>query len=152
MARVLVTGMSGVGKSTVVAALAADGVMAVDTDSGEWKVSRELWDLDRVRSLLDEHEDVVVAGTVENQGLLYDAFDHVILLSVPTSVMIERIARRYGNPYGKTEAERQEILEYTASVEPLLRATATAEISTTHPVAETVERIRHFLHAPRRFT
>lgn len=152
MARVLVTGMSGVGKSTVVAALAADGVMAVDTDAGEWKVSRELWDLDRVRSLLDEHEDVVVAGTVENQGLLYDAFDHVILLSAPTSVMIERIARRYGNPYGKTEAERQEILEYTASVEPLLRATATAEINTTHPVAVIVERIRHLLHTPRRFT
>ncbi|WP_341932880.1 AAA family ATPase [Microbacterium sp. LWO14-1.2] len=152
MARVLVTGMSGVGKSTVVEALSAGGVLAIDTDHGEWKVSREQWDLDRVRALLDEHEDIVVAGTVENQGLLYDVFDHVVLLSAPTSVMIERIARRHGNPYGKTDAERQEILEYTVSVEPLLRATATAEIDTTHPVAETVERIRHLLHTPRRFT
>lgn len=144
--------MTGVGKSTVVEALAAEGVVAVDTDYGEWKVSRELWDLDRVRSLLDEYEDVVVAGTVENQGLLYDAFDHVVLLSAPTSVLIERIALRHGNPYGKTDAERQEILEYTATVEPLLRATASAELDTTYPLEETVQYIRDLLRTGRRFT
>lgn len=152
MARVLVTGMSGVGKSTVVEALSAEGVLAIDTDDGEWKVSREQWDLDRVRAMLDEHEDVVVAGTVENQGLLYDVFDHVVLLSAPTSVMIERIARRHRNPYGKTDVERQEILDYTATVEPLLRATATVEIDTSQPIAETIEHIRHLLQTPRRFT
>ncbi len=144
--------MSGVGKSTVVEALSVAGVTAVDTDYGDWKVSPELWDLDRVRALLDAHEDVVVAGTVENQGLLYDLFDHVVLLSAPTSVMIQRIADRHGNPYGKTDAERQEILEYTATVEPLLRATATVELDTTHPAKVTVERIRDLLHTPRRFT
>lgn len=144
--------MSGVGKSTIVEALTAGGVKAVDTDLEEWKVSRHQWDLDRVRALLDEFEEVVVAGTVENQGLLYDAFDHVILLSAPTSVMIERIARRHGNPYGKTDAERQEILEYTATVEPLLRATATVELDTTRPLSETVRHIRDLLRSTRRFT
>src|SRR5687768_9254450 len=36
MKRVLLTGMSGTGKSTVVRALAARGYKAVDTDSDEW--------------------------------------------------------------------------------------------------------------------
>ncbi len=36
MKRVLLTGMSGTGKSTLVRALAARGYTAVDTDSDEW--------------------------------------------------------------------------------------------------------------------
>ena len=36
MKRVLLTGMSGIGKSTVIAALAARGYKAIDADADEW--------------------------------------------------------------------------------------------------------------------
>lgn len=152
MGRVLITGMSGVGKSTVIAELTARHVVAVDTDYGEWKTTEGLWDLDRMRALLRDHDDIVVSGTVENQGLLYDLFDHVVLLTAPPSVLIERVRTRTSNPYGSAAAEREEILEYTRSVEPLLRATATSVIETTQPIEATVAEIVHLLGVPRRFT
>ncbi|MFJ4172505.1 AAA family ATPase [Microbacterium sp. NPDC089696] len=152
MGRVLLTGMSGVGKSTVIAELTARGVLAVDTDDGQWKTASGEWDLHAVRGLLDAHADIVVAGTVDNQGMVYDLFDHIVLLAAPTSVMIERVMQRTDNPYGSSAEEREEILEYTRSVEPLLRATATEEIDTTQPLDRTVEQIEHLLSTPRRFT
>ncbi|WP_449407087.1 AAA family ATPase [Microbacterium maritypicum] len=152
MGRVLLTGMSGVGKSTVIAGLTARGVVAVDTDDGQWKTASGEWDLRAVRGLLDAHADIVVAGTVDNQGMVYDLFDHIVLLAAPTSVMIERVMQRTDNPYGSSAEEREEILEYTRSVEPLLRATATEEIDTTQPLDHTVEQIEHLLSTPRRFT
>ena len=91
MARVLITGMSGVGKSTVVTAVAEAGHPSVDTDYGNWKNVSGDWDIARVGRLLDEHEVLLIAGTVENQGLLHDRFDHVVLLSLPPSVRIERL-------------------------------------------------------------
>jgi hypothetical protein len=49
------------------------------------------------------------------------------------------------NPYGKASAERAEIITYTGTVEPLLRAGATAQIDTAQMqpdgVADELERI-----------
>ncbi len=53
-------------------------------------------------ALLDRHGDVVVSGTVENQGRFYDRFEHVVLLSAPVEVLIERVASRTNNPYGRS--------------------------------------------------
>ncbi|MEV4736918.1 MULTISPECIES: AAA family ATPase [unclassified Microbacterium] len=152
MGRVLITGMSGVGKSTVVEGIAQRGIVAVDTDYGDWKSADGSWDLEAVGRLLRENDDIVVSGTVENQGMLYDLFDHVVLLTAPPSVLIERVTSRRTNPYGSSAAEREEILEYTHTVEPLLRATATEVIETTQPVATTVDAIVGLLAVPRRFT
>ncbi len=49
-------------------------------------------------ALLDRHADVVVSGTVENQGRFYDLFEHVVLLSAPVEVLIEPVATRTNNP------------------------------------------------------
>lgn len=141
MARVLVTGMSGVGKSSVVALLGEGGVPAIDTDYGTWKTQDGLWDVDRMTALLEEHHDLVVAGTVENQGYFYDRFDHVVLLSAPEAILLERVQRRVTNPYGSTEAERSEIREHLRSIEPLLRRGATLEIDATRPLVDVVGEI-----------
>lgn len=94
MPRILITGMSGAGKSTVLAELARRGRITVDTDFDGWELSGSMWDEPRMTDLLAQHANVVVSGTAENQGRFYDRFEHVVLLSAPIDVLIERIDRK----------------------------------------------------------
>ena len=86
-------------------------------------------------ALLAQHVTgwLFVAGCASNQASFYDRFDAVELLSVPREVMLQRIATRSTNPSGKSPHEQQRILADLETVEPLLRATLTAEIVTTTP-------------------
>ncbi len=162
---VLVTGMSGTGKSSVLAELERRGHRVVDTDYGGWvedvrlpggRGSERLWRKERIAALLGEHEHehdaVFVSGCVANQGTFYPRFDAVVLLSAPVEVILERIAARETNPYGKSAAEREAIRRDIAEVEPLLRAGATDEIDTRAPLADVaaaLERIATDLGHPR---
>jgi hypothetical protein len=65
----------------------------------------------------------------------------VALLTAPADVLLARIAARTTNPYGKSAAERDEILRYLEVVEPRLRATATEEIDASAPIADVVRRL-----------
>ena len=78
---------------------------------------------------------------MSNQGRFYPRFDAVVLLSAPLEVILERVATRDTNHFGKSDAERAEIVLYHASVEPLLRAGATAEIDTRKPLAEVADEL-----------
>lgn len=53
----------------------------------------------------------------------------------------ERIASRTTNPFGKDPVERARILDDLATVEPILRRTATAEIDTSVPLLDVVLRL-----------
>jgi shikimate kinase len=156
MTRVLITGMSGTGKSTVIERLAALGYTAVDTDSDEWCEWREMsldggpaawdwvWREDRMRILLETSvsDFLFVAGCKSNQGVFYDHFDHVVLLSAPIDVMLDRVTLRTTNAFGKLPEEREKILRDTSDVVPLLRASADIEINTaTASVKEVVAAI-----------
>jgi shikimate kinase len=141
--RVLLTGMSGTGKSSVVRELAALGYKAVDTDDGWCEPlpdGRQRWreaDVDRL--LATEDADVLfVAGCEENQERFLPRFDHVVLLSAPVQTLLHRIATRTDNPYGKSPEERRRFLEDVEAVEPLLREIATAEIRTGALLGEVV--------------
>ena len=102
-----------------------------------------IWREDAIASLLAGHGSgaLFVAGCKSNQGRFYPSFDHIVLLSVPAPIMLERIAGRADNPYGKTPAERDLILRHLAEVEPMLRATATAEIDTSATVDVVADRL-----------
>jgi broad-specificity NMP kinase len=114
VARVLVTGMSGVGKTTVLDEMSRRGYETIDTDYDGWTSPDGTWDEARMASLLIEQTQVVVSGTVANQGRFYDRFDHVVLLSAPLRTLLDRLKAR-SNKYvvidgklitGRTEAGR----------------------------------------------
>jgi dephospho-CoA kinase len=150
---VFVTGMSGTGKSSALAELACRGHRVVDTDYGDCiddtPGSERLWNESRMDELLTAHEDGVlfVSGCVANQGKFYDRFDAVVLLSAPADVILERVARRGTNDFGKSDAERDEILRDLASVEPLLRRGAIAAIDTRASLDEVVDELERIARA-----
>jgi shikimate kinase len=143
--------MSGAGKSTVIAVLAERGHRAVDTDTDEWSVwvtlpdgSRDwVWREDAIAQLLaEDHErSLFIAGCKSNQGRFYPVLDAVVLLTAPLETLLARIARRNTNPYGKSEEERALVAHHVATVEPLLRRTATHVLDATTPVQAIAERL-----------
>ncbi len=148
MSRVLVTGMSGAGKSTVIDELGRRGIFAVDTDYDGWELSEGRWDESRMGRLLARHQNVVVSGTVENQVHFYDRFEHIVLISAPLDVLMQRLRTRTNNPYGKTSAEQAEIAHYVETVEPLLRRGATVELDGRRSVGELADAVERLVSSP----
>jgi shikimate kinase len=137
--------MSGTGKSTLLAELSRRGVSTIDTDYNGWTLPDGTWDEPRMATLLREHDELIVSGTVENQGRFYDRFDHVVLLSAPLVTILERVGSRTTNPYGRTVEQRAEIERYVAEVEPLLRRGATVELDGRGSVATLADRVEQLL-------
>lgn len=150
MKRILLTGMSGTGKSTVISALAERGYKAIDVDCdefSEWvefiddsdnlgspvEMDRDwVWREDRIQDLLStEDTDVLfLSGCAVNMPKFFPQFDHVVLLSASADVIVERLHTRTNNLYGKQPDETARVLDLMESVEPLLRHAAGHEIDT----------------------
>jgi hypothetical protein len=116
MPKVLVTGMSGTGKSAALQVLGERGHRVVDTDTEQWSHWVTLpdgspdwiWREDAITALLASHQHghLFVAGCKTDQGKLYSQFDHIALLSAPADVLLARIAARTSNPYGAKKRDR----------------------------------------------
>ena len=96
---------------------------------------------EKIAALLDSDDgrSLFVQGCVRNQSKFYDRFDAVVLLSAPADVLLDRIARRTTNDYGKTPLERAMILDDLAGIEPLLRQGCTHELDASRPLDEVVD-------------
>lgn len=158
MKRVLITGMSGVGKSSVIEELARRGYKAIDIDQPDWSEYRHLdpetdkgeagepewlWREDLVEELLatEDADTIFLGGCAANQGRFYPALDHVVLLTASEPVMIERLSTRTNNDFGKDPEELVKILSDKANFEPRLRAGADVEIDTSLSLEEVVDRV-----------
>ena len=151
MKRVLLTGMSGTGKSTVIGELRARGYSAVDMDEPGWSEYAPggdwIWREDRIqeRLSLEDSNVLFVSGCAENQVKFYPQFDDIILLSAPAAVLIERLTTRTNNPYGKHPDELAATLQYLETVEPRLRRGAGYEIDTSAPLDQVVVAVLRIL-------
>src|SRR3954468_7648739 len=99
--------MSGTGKSTLINELKARGYRAIDADYGgisetvsapddeltglgtgqDW-----VWREDRIQSILsaDDTDVLFIGGCSPNQGKFYPQFDHIVLLTAPADVIVNR--------------------------------------------------------------
>ncbi|QXC59976.1 AAA family ATPase [Aquihabitans sp. G128] len=153
----LLTGVSGTGKSSAIVALRQLGIEAIDTDEDGWRVPPAgppphgpaalaevqpdwLWDEPRMAALLaaERAGPLVVAGAVENQGRFLDRFDHVVVLTAPAATIDERLRTRTTNPYGRDPDQRARVLAELQEVEPLMRRHATRVVDTTLPLDQVV--------------
>jgi shikimate kinase len=160
MTHVLLTGMSAAGKSTIIHELSNLGHLAVDLDCPEYSQWVDVtpdaleygstpvpgkdwvWNEQAVWALLRKNQNKVlyVSGCAANMRGFLPSFQHIILLSAPSEVLIARLeARTVG--YGITEEERLRVLDLKERVEPFLRRIATLEIDTTMPLEQTVAHI-----------
>jgi len=163
--------MSGTGKSTLIAELAARGHRAVDLDCDEFSEwagvepghdsapgssvlpDRDwIWREDRVRDLLarDEGEALFVSGCAANMTVFLPRFDDVVLLHAPADVIVERLAGRTGGEYGARSAEVSRVRELIESVEPMLRRIATHELDTSGCLEDVVAAVLKLASEDRR--
>ncbi len=150
--------MSGTGKSAVIEELAARGYKAVDTDyhglSEAVSVPEDeltgldpgqdwVWREDRIQHLLstDDSDLLFLSGCAPNQEMFYPRFDHIILLTAPAHVIVERLATRTNNPYGTRAEDIARTLDLRQTVEPLLRRGAGTVIDTSVPLNQVVDEL-----------
>jgi shikimate kinase len=149
---VLLTGMSGTGKSALVHELRRRGHMAYDADEDGFSEPRADgrwgWRAEMVAELLARAPEGLLffAGCSEEQGAL--PFDYRVLLTAPTPVLIHRLRTRAGNPYGRDDAELAQVLADREEVEPLLRRSADLVLATTTPPPHVADQLLERLAAP----
>ena len=143
MPKVLVTGMSGTGKSAVLQELGERGHRVVDTDTDQWSRWVTLpdgspdwiWREDAIKPCWPATGTATCssrAARPTRASSTPSSITSPCSARLPTSSSPGSAART-SNPYGKHPAERAQILRDLAEVEPLLRATATIEIDASAP-------------------
>ena len=155
--------MSGTGKSTLIGELTGRGYKAIDVDADEWsewirvdfigdptsgkspvEPCRDwIWREDRIQDLLSTKDaDVLfISGCAANMVKFYPQFDHIVLLTAPAALIVDRLATRTNNPYGKRPEEVARVLGLLQTIEPALRKVARHEVDTSVPLAQVLARV-----------
>ena len=130
MSRVLLTGISGTGKSAALAELGRRGCRVVDTDDPGWRDYRAyaeppdelhrgewLWVEEKIAELLDTDDDrsLFVAGCVRNQSDFYGRFDAVGRRTAPAAQFHDPGGRRSTNDKRGTPGVTAELVVGHAS-------------------------------------
>jgi broad-specificity NMP kinase len=167
---VLLTGMSGTGKSALVLELNARGHRAVDLDGpgySEWMEVRDptgtagstvepgrdwVWREDRVAELLarEDRDPLFVSGCAANMARFLPCFDHIVLLRAPVDVILSRLAARAPGEYGSRPDQAERVVVLVDTVEPLLRRIADHEVDSSGALEDTVAAVLEIADRPPR--
>jgi broad-specificity NMP kinase len=139
MSIIFITGLSGVGKTSVLSRLEELGYNVLDTDYG---YTKEIAVDESIEKVLDEdkilkwiemnkNSHLFISGCYSNQGKLYKNFDNVVLLKADLKVMLDRIDKRTSNNYGKSFFEKADIIDSYSEILPLLEKSSKIIIDTT---------------------
>jgi len=165
--KVLVTGYPGTGKSSVAKELQRRGHTAYDTEAMRSYMHAESiqtgariplpqpvprgwfetaggynWDIPRVTTLLNAHEDVFICALADNQEELYDMFDKIFLLTLNELEMEHRLRLRDTTDYGKDPGELADILVHHLHFEQgMLNNVGAVPVDATHAIPEVVNEI-----------
>jgi len=174
MSAVIVTGISGAGKSTVASELACRGLAVLDSDDDPWlarfvdrdgAVAEEPeapdlawlaehfwnWDPARLDELIAaaEPSTLYVCGGADNQIELASRFTHVILLVVDEPTMLARLDDPYRyNEWGRIGDTREFLRRRLRRYQDELRAFGAIPIDATQSVDQVVDAILGRTRAP----
>jgi hypothetical protein len=167
MSAVLITGISGAGKSTIAAVLAGRRLASIDADEDPllarsvdsagnvveeppapdlgW-LARHSWAWDPAR--LDElirasaPATLYVCGGAENELDLADRFSQVFLLEIDEPTMLARLdAPSRDNDWGRVGDTREYLCRRLPQIQHRLRAFGAISVDATQPVDEVVDAI-----------
>lgn len=166
--KMLLTGIAGTGKSTIVRTLNERGVFSLDlhdipglffwqdketkekveyipVESREWfdTVDR-LCDIPKLKEILSQYEDIVVAGTTSgsNQEEFLSLFDKIILLQSDSQTLANRMQSRISKSgYGKTKAEQDDNIEWQKEFDPKILSYGAILVNTEGELNDVVDNI-----------
>lgn len=166
MKRFYITGISGVGKSSVSEILNKKGIFSIDIDSVkdlchwvkkdtqershwrpgkniEWFESHEyICDKEKLVTLMTEGKDiVVVVGLADNQSDFLNLFDKVFLFYCNEEIFLKRIKGRTGHDFGKHDLEQEMILGWYKGFEKVVLDSGAIPINTDRPILEVVNEL-----------
>jgi hypothetical protein len=176
---VYVTGVPGSGKSTICAELRARGYDARDADDGisgwfrradgievpwtlhrghrtpDWYAAHDCrYSVPRLTQLATLHRDRLwfLCGYAANEDEIWHLVDQAFLLHVDRSTLMQRLASRTSNTFGKSAHELKKELEWHAVDEEHARQRGMTLLDATRPVTEIVDELLARCHAPVRST
>ena len=134
--KIYITGIPGVGKSSLIKELKKRGMPAFDLDSikglCQWKNKKtgknakwfsgvekdwfenydQLCDKIKLKNLIKGKNKVFIAGLVSNQNNFLDLFDKIFLLRCKKRTFLKRILERKDNQFGKSSIEQKMLAEW----------------------------------------
>jgi len=169
MAKTYITGVPGVGKSTIAARLKKEGFHVYDVDEVDglcnWKhketgefakhtepsdrnwLDKYNWicDVQKLKDLIKKTSNIIVFGITSNQREFMCLFDKVILLNCNKKTFLKRLSSRVGNDFGKKEFEKKHILSWYKNFEKDMLKRGAISISTESNLEQVIEEIKKVL-------
>lgn len=134
--KIYITGVSGVGKTSLAQALSAHGINAIDIDeishwenkttketvgwepglSDEWLNAHDwVCDLNKLKEIINKEENSVALGHAANQDEYIGLFDKKFVLECSPETIERRLKERTNNDFGKHPDDLARILEWNKS-------------------------------------